>query len=98
MIVDAAGNLVVAGRTLSGDYPTYPAGNRFGGGGSWDIVVTKLNAAGTGLVGSIIIGGPQDDGVNIANKLPPVGTRSLNRNYGDDSRSEVNIDNAEILY
>jgi len=94
MIVDAAGNLVVAGRTLSGDYPTYPAGNRFGGGGSWDIVVTKLNSTGTGLVGSIIIGGPQDDGVNIANKLPPVGTRSLNRNYGDDSRSEVNIDNA----
>ena len=94
LIVDGGGNLVIAGRTLSSDYPTNPANNLYGNGGNWDIIVTKLDPAGASLVGSIVIGGTGDDGVNIANKIPPSGTNSLNRNYGDDSRSEVNIDNA----
>lgn len=89
LIVDGAGNLVMAGRTNSTDYPV--TGPSHGGGGAYDIIVTKLNATGTALIGSRKIGGNGDDGVNIS------ATRarsSLQYNYGDDGRSEVILDGA----
>ena len=51
------------GRSYSDDYP----GKREGPAGphSCDIVVTKLNAAGSALIGSLVIGGSGLDGVNI---------------------------------
>ena len=94
LIVDPQGNLILAGRTNSTDYPTTAA---FGKGGGWDIVVTKLNATGTSLIGSVRIGGPGDDGVNISDDKSQ-GTKSLKRNYGDDARSEVIIDGANNIY
>src|SRR6185503_8449956 len=51
LVVDGAGNLVVAGRTNSGNYPTTGSGT-IGPGGGFDIVVTKLNATGSALIGS----------------------------------------------
>lgn len=98
LIVDPSGNLIIAGRSTSADYPsTLP---NPGNGGGWDIVLTKLNATGTALIGSLRIGGSGDDGVNICDKYtPPVkGAASTRRNYGDDSRSEVTIDNAGNIY
>ena len=67
LIVDPQGNLVIAGRSKSSDYPTYPSTvpKVIGPGGGWDIVVTKLNASGSALIGSMRIGGSRDDGVNI---------------------------------
>lgn len=51
LIVDPQGNLVIAGRSKSSDYPvTAPV---FGDGGQWDIIVTKLNASGNGIIGSV---------------------------------------------
>ena len=95
LIVDAQGNLILAGRTNSNDYPvTAPV---FGPGGGFDIIVTKLNASGNALIGSMRIGGAADDGVNIKVKSQP-GTLSLCRNYGDDARSEVIIDGANNIY
>ncbi|MEO5781762.1 MAG: PKD domain-containing protein [Ginsengibacter sp.] len=95
LIVDAQGNLILAGRTNSADYPvTAPV---FGPGGGMDIIVTKLNASGNALIGSMRIGGTSDDGVNIKVKSRP-GTLSLCRNYGDDARSEVIIDGANNIY
>ncbi|HEY0751457.1 MAG TPA: SBBP repeat-containing protein, partial [Chitinophagaceae bacterium] len=98
LIADAQGNLVVAGRTNSGDtYPTLPAGSGgvIGTGGQYDIVITKLNAAGSALIGSKRIGGSSNDGVNIS----PTRTRnSLQYNYGDDGRSEVIVDGAGNIY
>jgi len=103
MVVDGSGNLVIAGRTTSGNtYPTLPAGTSIGPGGGQDIILTKLNATGTALIGSLRIGGTADDGVNIASKdMPapaPQGTASIRRNYGDDARSEVVLDNAGNIY
>ena len=72
LIVDAQGNLIIAGRTRSANYP----GTVFGTGGGWDIVITKLNAAGNQLIGSLRIGGSGDDGVNI-NDNQSVGTTSV---------------------
>lgn len=94
LIEDTQGNLVIAGRSNSSDYPTT---NTLGPLGGFDIVVTKLNADGSNIIGSMKIGGTNDDGVNIAtdesNQL-----ESLKRNYGDDARSEVLLDGANNIY
>ena len=96
LIVDAQGNLTLTGITHSSDYPvTAPV---FGVGGGWDIIVTKLNASGTALMGSLRIGGSGDDGVNIQYKGDREGTKSLNRNYGDDARSQVILDGSNNIY
>ena len=100
MVCDAQGNLIIAGRSNSPSsgsgndpYPLKPAGNTFGPGGNYDIVVTKFNAAGTQLIGSIKVGGAENDGVNIRGKyVTPDGDDVTRRNYGDDARSEVIID------
>ncbi len=96
IICDAQGNLIVAGRSNSSNYPVKPANNLKGPGGGFDIIVTKINAAGNGLVGSMRIGGTESDGANIDDY--PNGAGSLLRNYGDEARSEVNIDNAGNIY
>lgn len=95
LVVDAAGNLVIAGRTNSGlSYPTNGANNGLiGSGGGYDIVVTKLDPSGQ-LLGSKRIGGTGDDGVNISDAR---GLNSLQQNYGDDGRSEVILDGSTIL-
>ncbi len=90
MIADAAGNLIIAGRTNSSNYPLLTSIPATGAG--YDIFITKLNAAGTALIGSVKIGGAGDDGVNIADKEVVNGDTSIRRNYGDDARSEVILD------
>lgn len=105
MICDAQGNLVIAGRTNS---PASPGGVSIpfpittpmvGTAGKYDMFVAKLNPNGTGLVGSIRMGGREDDGVNIRSKYSPLlvpgqsdGAYETRRNYGDDARSEVILD------
>jgi gliding motility-associated-like protein len=101
LIVDAQGQLIIAGRTNSplptenGAYPN-KGGAMLGKGGGFDIIITKLNAAGTDIIGSRRIGGTKDDGVNI--RPGRNGVQSLQRNYGDDGRSEVIIDGAGNIY
>jgi gliding motility-associated-like protein len=94
LFVDPAGELVISGRTTSGNYPTTTT---VGTRGGWDIAITKLNAAGSALIGSMIIAGSADDAVNI-NQERRTGTSVLLRNYGDDARSEVVIDDAGNIY
>jgi gliding motility-associated-like protein len=102
LIVDPQGNLILAGRTNSptsgsGAFPvTGGAAGNIGSCLAYDIVVTKLNATGTALIGSKRIGGNNNDGVNISpDRNGPV---SLQQNYGDDGRSEVIIDAAGNIY
>lgn len=95
---DAQGNLVVMGRSYSSNYPTtVPV---VGTGGLCDIILTKLNAGGTGLIGSMRIGGSSNDGVNIVDNIMSGNNNpnSLLRNYGDESRSEVVLDGAGNIY
>jgi hypothetical protein len=69
LIVDPQGNLTLAGRTNSttgvaaNRYPT--TGPALGPPGGYDIAITKINAAGSALIGSRTIGGDKNDGVNI---------------------------------
>ena len=98
LVVDEQGNLVVFGRTSSPDFPTTASA---GPGGGRDIIVTKFNAAGTNIIGSLRIGGKGDDGVNIDDQDESgasLTTESLIRNYGDWSRGEVILDASNNIY
>jgi len=60
--VDAAGAAYVTGETGSTDFPTTPGAFQTSyGGGTYDVFVTKLNAAGSALVYSTYLGGSQHD-------------------------------------
>jgi gliding motility-associated-like protein len=96
MIADELGNLIIAGRSSSPNYPS--TSPQIGSGGNYDIVITKLNPNGSAIIGSVKIGGLQNDGVNIKGKYNGAGAGSTRRNYGDDARSEVILDNAGNIY
>jgi gliding motility-associated-like protein len=87
LVADAQGNLVIAGRTNSDNFPSAPSI----GAAGYDIFVMKINATGTAIIGSTRIGGSANDGVNISDRRN-AGAQSILRNYGDDGRSEVIID------
>ncbi|MEO8582303.1 MAG: PKD domain-containing protein [Flavitalea sp.] len=96
LICDPQGNLICMGRSYSDNYPGKVVGSKDGG----SIVVSKFNADGTALIGSLIIGGTGLDGVNVGDiqQSQVHGGRSLLRNYGDDSRSEVTLDANNNIY
>ncbi len=96
MMVDASNNLVIAGASYSSNYPVTSGCYDATTNGGADIVVTKLNAAGTALIGSTYIGGSAADGINYSASEYVFG--NLKYNYGDGSRSEVILDNAANVY
>lgn len=102
LFCDPQGNLVVMGRTYSGNFPTtVPTIEKSPGlAASSNIFVTKLNASGSALIGSVKIGGSANDAVNIEDHGMNGGSgiNSLLRNYGDETRSEVVLDGAGNIY
>jgi gliding motility-associated-like protein len=96
MIVDPAGNLIIAGRSYSTDFPTTAGCYDNSLNGSGDLVIAKLNSNGTALLASTFIGGSGEDVCNFT----PVefGWGNLKHNYGDDARSEVNVDRQGNIY
>ncbi|KYP16214.1 MAG: hypothetical protein A1D16_14260 [Flavihumibacter sp. CACIAM 22H1] len=94
LIVDPQGDLVIAGRTNSSDFPSLQS---YGSQGGYDIVLVKLNPTGTARVGAIRIGGDGSDGLNTGDSHTGA-PRGLLNFYGDDARSEVNIDRAGNIY
>ena len=60
--LNAAGNASVVGLTGSTDFPTTADAIQSGYGGNNDAFITRLNAAGTGLVFSTYLGGSNGDG------------------------------------
>ena len=59
-------------------------------GGS-DLFVTKFTQDGTDIIGSVIIGGSENDGENIGRESE-WGSGTLKLFYGDESRSEIILD------
>jgi hypothetical protein len=59
--VDAAGNAYVTGWIVSNDFPTANPVQAAHGGGFGDAFVTKLNAAGSGLIYSTYLGGSDSE-------------------------------------
>ena len=99
LIVDADGNLLIAGRTSSKNFPETVAkyGPKETSGNDKDIFLTKLSATGS-LIAARRFGGQGDDGVNVAPKTTGGGAMSIRRNYGDDARSEVLTDANRNVY
>ncbi len=83
LIADHHNNLVIFGTTLSPNFPTKSGCYDVTFNDSFDIVVTKLSADGTQLIGSTYVGGNNADGINTAD--------SLRMNYADEFRGEVII-------
>ncbi len=98
LISDPQGNLVIMGRTYSGD--GFPKSVLVGSGGGSDLIVTKLNATGTAIIGCLRIGGAGSDAVNIEDQRGTnlLGATRTLRFYGDDSRGEVILDGAGNIY
>ncbi len=96
LIADKNDNLIISGRTTSADFPVTTG--TYGNGGNFDIYVSKLNGDGTALLASRKFGGTGVDGVNIAPKYVTEGIGSIRRNYDDDSRSDVTVDNDNNIY
>lgn len=94
MITNAQGELYIAGRTFSSDFPIPPA-NTSTINGKCDIIVIKLSAAGI-LANARFVGGSEDDGINISSVFDTV--RSLKHSFADDARSEILLDNAGNVY
>jgi len=74
-----------------------------------DIYVSKFNTGGTALLGSTYIGGSDNDGVNHVNHTSFIGNfgsgpvfeyvpDSLQFNYGDQYRGEIQVDVANNIY
>ncbi len=89
IITDFNQQLYIYGSSTSFDYPTTPNAIQSNQEGNADIIVTVLNADGTGLVGSSYFGGDEDDGLNNS---------SLNSNYGDNYRGEIILDAQNNIY
>lgn len=99
------GELYIFGVTSSSDFPmagtpydnTFDAGpslpntetNNLGFTAGSDIIVARLNAAGTALLSSTYVGGTGTDGLNRSN---------LKFNYGDQFRGEIILDDADNVY
>ena len=96
LIADRDGNLIVLGRSSSGKDFARTA-NVVGTPGGVDITVSKLSANGASLIGSLVIGGSGNDGVNITEDATSA-ANSILRFYGDNSRSEVVTDAAGNIY
>ncbi|MEY4876329.1 MAG: hypothetical protein RL708_1478 [Bacteroidota bacterium] len=96
LIVTNNNELIVFGRSYSSNFPVSTGCFQNTNQGSADIIITKFNAAGSGLVGSTYVGGTGMDGVNFSDNENILG--SLKHNYGDDARGEVNLDANGNIY
>ncbi len=96
MIVDGNGNLGIAGRTYSVNFPTSAGCYDNTANGGADMFVAVLNSTGTALVGSTYIGGAAEDGVNFNVGFAVYG--GVKHNYGDDARTEIIVDNTGRWY
>ncbi len=96
MVVDPQNNLIIYGVSYSSNFPV--TANAYDGSynGGGDMVVLKLNATGTALLGSTFIGGSASDGINY-DPGEDIGG-NLKKNYGDQNRGEVNIDANGDIY
>lgn len=104
VIVNGANELFVMGATSSTNYPTtgsaYQSIHKGGASlvidgisfqGGTDIYITRLNAAGSVVLGSTYYGGTATDGISDA-------STDIAFNYGDQLRGEIMVDAASNVY
>ena len=102
-IVNENNELIIFGTTGSLDFPVTNDAyqTQFGGGTEanvtigynrgTDFFISKLSADGSQLLSSTYLGGALNDGINPSDQ-------PLTRNYGDQLRGDVNVDNDGKIY
>lgn len=104
LLVNNNNELLIFGTTSSANFPTsanayskvFSGGTAVGAStigyalGS-DMIISRLSADGKQLLASTYLGGSGNDGLNVRN-----GT--LVRNYGDDQRGDIIVDNLDNVY
>ena len=89
-------------RSFAGGTATEPLGYGapYNSPNGTDLVITRLNAGGTALVGSTYLGGTGNDGVLPldVNNSPFSTAPQLPHNYGDPFRGDVLVDAADNIY
>ncbi len=106
LVVNSNDELLILGTTGSDDFPTslngyntvfnggtnitFTTGYGFNHVNGTDIVISKLSADGTALLGSTYVGGTGSDGMNLADTLA--------YNYGDPFRGEIIVDDSDNCY
>jgi gliding motility-associated-like protein len=83
LVVNARGELIVYGSTLSRNYPVTPLAFDTSHNDTFDIVVTRFSANGSFLKGSTFVGGTGIDGISTPD--------TLCMNYMDNMRGEVQV-------
>ncbi len=93
LVVNRANELVLLGSTASPNFPTPASGSydRTFNGGTSDLVVAKLSASGSQLLGATYVGGSAADGQMAT-------TSNLYVNFGDDYRGDVVTDRQNNVY
>ncbi|WP_210514108.1 DUF7948 domain-containing protein [Hymenobacter terricola] len=90
-------------RTFAGGTSTAPFGysySPYNSPNGSDLIITRLNANGTALLGSTYLGGSGNDGLlplNVSNS-PFSATPQLAHNYGDPFRGDIIVDAADNVY
>lgn len=97
MVTDFDQQIYIMGTTNSNNFPTTSNAFQNQKSGKFDIIVTKLNSSGSGLVGSTFIGGSEDDGINAAYHVAGHNHNPY-YNYGDRYRGEIIIDGQGNAY
>jgi len=106
IIADSHDNLYLLGSTESFNFPVTPGcyDSSFNGGPYYtpeggvyyangaDIIITRLSADGTQLLGATYLGGTDLDGLNSNDAA------HLFYNYGDQARGEIILDEADNVY
>lgn len=105
-IVNINDELYLFGTTGSTDYPhsatafqtvqnggtnaSWPSGYGIAYPNGCDIIISKFSADGSALLASTYVGGSGNDGINYGS--------TLDYNYGDPFRGEINVDDADNVY
>ncbi|MCS7076778.1 MAG: SBBP repeat-containing protein [Bacteroidia bacterium] len=101
--VDAFGNAHITGNTLSSNYDTTPGAFQITNGGGSDVLVTKINSTGTGLIFSTYIGGSGADtgrsiSIDAAGNIYITGlTTSANYDFTPGALQTVNAGAADAF-
>ncbi len=90
IVTDKHDQLIIFGSTTSKNFPVTATALDTGENGGYDIFISKLSFDGSTLLGSTYLGGRFNDGFNTQG--------SLNYNYADEFRGEVDVDSTDFIY
>ena len=98
LFVNENNELHIMGTTGASDFPVTAGSFDPTHNGNYDIVVVKMNPAGTGLLASTFVGGSGHDGINNTAPFSLPTTHPLHYQYADDFRGDIQVDAAGNVF